>query len=75
MKTVTDDTNTMASLFERLEPHYWLFGKGRTRPTEPLYGIQVLDAATNAVLAEAEHDDPKECIALAIAALKAGATR
>jgi hypothetical protein len=49
-------------------PHrYWLIGKGKTRPTEPLYGAQVLIGEQ--VTAEAE-SDVSPALALVIAGLK-----
>jgi hypothetical protein len=47
----------------------WLIGKGKTRPDEPLYGVQFRKAGTDIILAEAEHDDLAIAINLAIAAL------
>jgi len=51
---------------------YWIFGKGRTRPDEPLFGFQILDPATNDVIAEAEHENREICVC--IAALRARAS-
>lgn len=48
---------------------YWLLGKGKTRPDEPLYAAQLLDRATGAILAEAEADDLADAIAAAVAKL------
>ena len=53
------------------EDHYWLFAKGRIEASEPLYAIQLLHPKTNAIIAEAEHDDPVQCIADALAKAKA----
>ena len=47
---------------------YWLVGCGKLRPTEPLYGAQVL-AHDRSVIAEAE-SDATPAIALCIAALR-----
>lgn len=41
---------------------YWILGKGRTRPYEPLWGLQVFNADTGAVLGEAEGDTPYDAI-------------
>lgn len=61
---------TLAALLELLEPYNWVFAKGRTRPSEPLYGIQIKDVATDDILTEAEHDDPNTCVALALTAMR-----
>lgn len=42
---------------------YWIAGKGRARPDEPLYGIQILDAETDAIIAEAEADTLEDSVA------------
>lgn len=61
--------------FDAVEPlaaeFYYLFAKGRTRPDEPLYGVQILrpDGAASDVIAEAEHELPS--VALLIAIMKA----
>ena len=47
---------------------YWLIGKGKTRPDEPLYGVQLLEPGSLKIIAEAEHDDLTEAIAAAIRA-------
>lgn len=47
----------------------WIIGKGKTRPDEPLYGIQLRKAGTDVILAESEHDDLTTAIRLAIAKL------
>jgi hypothetical protein len=43
----------------------WLIGKGKTRPDEPPYGVQLLDGLT--VVAETEGDDLCAAIRGAIA--------
>lgn len=44
------------ALVERVLPDiYWLLGRGRIRPTEPLYGFHLLEGNT-AVVAETEHE-------------------
>jgi hypothetical protein len=56
---------------------FYLFGKGRTRPDEPLYGCQIYrpldmgDVIDRELVAEAEHENAAICIC--IAALKARA--
>jgi hypothetical protein len=53
---------------------YWLIGKGKTRPDEPLYACQILNPATGAELACAENDDLITAITDAIIALIEGRT-
>jgi hypothetical protein len=49
---------------------YYLFAKGKTRPDEPLYGVQLMRPDDKHwVIAEAEHDLPS--VALLIAIMKA----
>jgi hypothetical protein len=50
---------------------YWIMAKGKTRPDEPLYGVQILRPTGNPkdVIAEAEHDLLE--VALLIAIMKA----
>ena len=50
----------------------WLIGKGKTRPDEPLYGVQLRKAGTDIILAQSEHDDLPTAISMAVAALKGG---
>ena len=47
---------------------FWLLGKGRTRPDEPMYGAQILDGGY--VIAESEND-ASPALALCAAVLKA----
>jgi hypothetical protein len=44
---------------------YWVIGKGKTRPDEPLYGIQIMDKKRN-IVAEAEDDSLIEAIKSAL---------
>jgi hypothetical protein len=44
---------------------YWVIGKGKTRPDEPLYGIQIMDQKRN-IVAEAEDDSLIEAIKSAL---------
>ncbi len=44
---------------------YWIMAKGRTRRPEPLYAIQILDAETNAVVAQSESNLLEGCICTA----------
>lgn len=50
---------------------YWLIGKGRTRPDEPLYAVQLLDPVTHAVVAEAEAERLRFAIEIAVEAVLA----
>lgn len=50
---------------------WWILGKGRTRPNEPLYGVQLRNpSGPDAVAAEAEHPT-SIAVAICLAALKA----
>lgn len=60
-----------AALASIPDQHYWLLAKGRLRPTEPLYAIQLLKPGTEHVIAEAEGDSIPECVAEALARSKA----
>jgi hypothetical protein len=40
---------------------YWLLAKGRTRPNEPLWAVQITDLDANKI-AEAEGDHPADCV-------------
>lgn len=51
---------------------YWLTGKGRNSPKEPLYAIQIIDAETRATVAQSESDLLEGCICAA--ALRARAS-
>ena len=60
----------MALAESRFAGHYFLFSRGRDRPDEPLYGFAVFPPviSKNSVpLVQTEHDDPVECVRLAIA--------
>jgi hypothetical protein len=46
---------------------YWLFAKGRTRPAEPLWAIQILNGSE--VIAEAEGAHPADTVRLGAARL------
>ena len=71
----TDRLNPLVSIDAALslmpDELFWMFSKGRLTPSEPLYGIQILDPSSglDVVVANSEHD----ClgIALCIAILKA----
>ena len=55
-------------LAERVFPgKFWFLGKGKTRADEPLFGFAVYDKDDpDNPVAEAEHDDPVECVMLAV---------
>jgi hypothetical protein len=44
---------------------FWLIGKGKLRPDEPLYAIQIMDQQRH-ILAEAEDDNLIEAIKMAL---------
>lgn len=48
---------------------FWLIGKGRTRPTEPLYACQIIDPESGVAIAEAEHEELDQAVAKAVAAI------
>jgi hypothetical protein len=48
---------------------YWIFGRGRTRPDEPLWGLLIKDMATGDELACEEGDHPANVVRAAVAAL------
>ena len=53
---------------------YWLIGKGKTRPDEPLYGAMIMTGdGEQTIVGEAEHDVRE--IAVVLAALKAVAAK
>lgn len=50
---------------------YWLMGKGRTRPKEPLYAVQLIDPESGVAIAEAEAEQLAEAIDAAVKLLGA----
>jgi hypothetical protein len=48
---------------------YWLIGKGRDRPDEPLFAVQLINPESDSVISEAEGDSVAEVVALAIGQL------
>ena len=48
---------------------YWLIGKGRTRPDEPLYGVNLFNPGDEKAIVQAESESL--CLAICLAALKA----
>lgn len=64
--------NRLAEAFAAAEKaypdHYWMFGKGRMGPGEPLYGFLVFETAdADEPIACGEHDDPVEAVNRALA--------
>ena len=52
----------------------WLFGKGRSRPEEPLFGLNVYEPDdVDHPLVEVEGEDPVECVMQAVRQLAGGA--
>ncbi|MCK1503093.1 hypothetical protein [Bradyrhizobium sp. 188] len=45
---------------------YWLMGKGRTRPSEPLYSVQLIDAESGVAVVETEGEDLADTICAAV---------
>lgn len=50
---------------------YWLLGKGRTRPTEPLYAVQIIDPDSGIAVSETEGENLVDTIRAAIEQLNA----
>lgn len=50
---------------------YWLMAKGKIKPNEPLYAVQIIDAESGIAVVEVEHNVLEICII--IAALKSRA--
>lgn len=65
------DEGLLTALASIPENVYWLLAKGRLRPEEPLYAIQLLRPGTEYVIAEAEGDSIQECVAEALSRSKA----
>jgi hypothetical protein len=51
---------------------YWLIGKGRNRPTEPLFAVQLIDPESGIAIVEKEAETLGAAIAAAIEALPDG---
>lgn len=68
-ETVNDKAMRFASVQHALnsipDELYWIIGKGKTRPDEPLYGVQIMDQQRK-ILAEAEDDNLIEAIRMAL---------
>lgn len=65
---MSDVARAIASIPAHL---YWLVGKGRTRPSEPLYAIQLIDPESGVAIAEAEAEQLVDAIDAAVAKLTA----
>lgn len=48
---------------------YWLIGRGRNRPSEPMFGCQLIDPESGIVVAEAEAEVLSDAIKSAISKL------
>ncbi|MCK1568963.1 hypothetical protein IVB08_34460 [Bradyrhizobium sp. 173] len=60
-------TQTVSHAISSIPAHlYWLMGKGRTRPTEPLYAVQLIDPESGIAIAEAEAEQLVDAINAAI---------
>lgn len=69
---MTDDgrqppSQAVSQALARIPAHlYWLMGKGRTRPSEPLYGVQLIDPESGVAIAEAEAEQLVDAIDAAV---------
>ncbi|WP_409188398.1 hypothetical protein [Bradyrhizobium sp. RDM4] len=54
---------------------YWHIAKGKLRPDEPLYACHIVNPNNEEVIAEAEHDDLMQAVALAVRSLASGESR
>ncbi len=61
LQTVAEDK--LAAIPDHL---YWLMGKGRTRPAESLYAVQLIDPESGIAIAEAEAEHLADAVAAAI---------
>jgi hypothetical protein len=72
MSTIAE---AMALADSRFAEFFFLFSRGRASSGEPLYGFALfpptLDAVDQPPIIEAQHDDPVECIRMAIEAFDA----
>lgn len=61
----------MAEAWDTLGSFHWLLGRGLCTADEPMFGFAIYadPDSTEEPLAAAEHDDPVECIRLAVAEL------
>jgi len=51
------------------ENYYWMAAKGRLKPSEPLYAVQIIDAESGIAVTAAEAETLEEAIAIALRAL------
>ncbi|WP_202306484.1 hypothetical protein [Mesorhizobium sp. L-8-10] len=75
MRPISDPTAKLAEALataEKVFPnHYWMLGKGKTRPDEPLFGFALFDKRdAEEPIACGEHDDPVEAVKRAVADIK-----
>lgn len=67
MGAITNSATTVGTAVMSIpDKFYWLIAKGRLRPAEPLYAVQILSRDTGEIVAEGEHDDLAECIRLSL---------
>ncbi|MDX3971139.1 MAG: hypothetical protein QHD01_31725 [Bradyrhizobium sp.] len=64
---MTDEAQNVSRALGSIPDHlYWLMGKGRTRPAEPLYAVQLIDPESGIAIAEAEAEQLGDAIAAAV---------
>lgn len=69
---------SVGALVERLEEtgHWWMVGKGKTRPSEPLYGCLIQEAKIDGTtIASGEGPSMPSAIERALAGIKTEADR
>ncbi len=70
---VADMALALAEADRLLPGKAWLFGRGRSRPGEPLYGFAVFETRAgigdDVPIVMTEHDDPRACVHQAVARL------
>lgn len=57
-------------LHTNLDGYYWIFGKGRSTPDEPLYALMIYEPGDEFPVMETENDDPLACVQNAIEAIE-----
>lgn len=71
----TDETRqppsqAMSEAIASIPAHlYWLMGKGRTRPSEPLYAVQLVDPESGVAIVETEAEHLADAINAAVGQL------
>lgn len=66
-------TQTVSHAIASIPAHlYWLMGKGRTRPTEPLYAVQLIDPESGIAIVETEAEQLADAINAAVEQLNTG---